>query len=148
VTARIDERYVGRVRPGLATITTTDGRSFPATVRGIDTLGAATRTPVTYEVTLDLSNPDGALAAGMSATVALSMTSDADALQVPTAALQATPSGPQLVTANRAGQPIPTAVTTGISNGAMIEVVGFGLGIDQSIVADAGACPALRGDRQ
>jgi RND family efflux transporter MFP subunit len=144
VMAEVGEPHVGRVEPGPATVATRDGRRFAATVLGVNRL-ATTRTPAAYEVALDVRNPDGVLAAGMSATVSLAMTSAADALRVPVAAVETTPAGTRLRVAARDGRMIATPVTTGVGDGVSVEVDGAGLAAGQMVVANPAACLASPG---
>jgi HlyD family secretion protein len=142
MTAVVDQRHIGAVRPGSAMITTPiSTRALPATVRGVSPDTAAVRSSATYEVALDVVNPDGALAAGMTAVAALPMSSSAEALRVPAGALQETATGARVSLVTQDGTIVPTAVVAGVTNDVWTEVTGEGLDAGHLILAQPGLCP-------
>jgi HlyD family secretion protein len=130
----IDERYAGRVRPGLATFTVpAHGRYvFPATVRALDPSADMMTSPRRYRVTLDVRNADGALRSGMSATAGLPLGGVADALLVPRAAVR----DGAVWLADEAGRPRQVPVDLGPVNDVSAEVMGPGLGAGRLLIAD------------
>jgi HlyD family secretion protein len=165
---KVDEADVGELHIGLPATFTVDAypsRTFPATVTQVD-LGAnatplvnsAGTTPTTptnvisYTAALSVSNPDGMLKPGMTATATIVTDSVKNVLLVPNAALRFTPpaapakksifNGPpaqpknaevsrgarqQVWVVGGDGKPRAIAVTVGHSNGSLTEVRGPGL---------------------
>jgi HlyD family secretion protein len=166
---KVDEADVGELHTGAPATFTVDAypnRTFPATVTQLD-LGAnatpvvnsAGATPTTqtsnvvaYTAELAVSNPDGLLRPGMTATATIVTDSLNNVLLVPNAALRFTPpappekkgifSGPpeepknaavsrgarqQLWVVGPDGKPKAIPVTVGHSNGSLTEVSGPGL---------------------
>lgn len=164
---KVDEADVGELHPGASATFTVDAypnRAFPATVRRVD-LGAnattivnsagtaATNTTnvVAYVAELSVSNPDGLLKPGMTATATIITDSVKDALLVPNSALRFTPPAPKkkgifggpdeepknaaisrgarehLWVVGRNGQPKPIVVTVGFTNGNLTQVSGPGV---------------------
>lgn len=165
---KVDEADVGELRAGAPATFTVDAypnRTFPATVTRVD-LGAnatpivnsagttptATTNVVSYTAELEVTNPDGSLKPGMTATANIVTDSVKNVLLVPNAALRFTPPaqaakkgifGPppeepknasvsrgarqQVWTVGGDGKPKPIAVTVGHTNGSLTEVTGPGL---------------------
>jgi HlyD family secretion protein len=165
---KVDEADVGELHTGLPATFTVDAypsRTFPAAVTQVD-LGAnatplvnsAGTTPTTptnvisYTAALSVSNPDGMLKPGMTATATIVTDSVKNVLLVPNAALRFTPpaapakksifNGPPVQPKNAEvsrgarqqvwivggdGKPRAIAVTVGHSNGSLTEVRGPGL---------------------
>ncbi len=143
MTALVDQRHIAAVRPGSATITTpVAARALPATVQGTSAVADAMRSSAAYEVALDVGNPDGVLAAGMTVIAALPMSSPAEALRVPTSAVQETASGPRLSLVAPDGTVVSTAVMAGVTNDVWTEVAGAGLAAGHLVLAQPGLCPA------
>ncbi|WP_340317844.1 efflux RND transporter periplasmic adaptor subunit [Rhizorhabdus argentea] len=106
---KVDEADVGQVRKGQRATFTVDafpGRTFPATIERVDvganattsgtsstttTSSAATSGVVAYTARLTVSNGDGLLRPGMTATADIVTTEKKDVLLVPTAALRFSP---------------------------------------------------------
>jgi len=164
---KVDEADVGELHAGAPATFTVDAypnRTFPATVTRVD-LGAnatpivnsAGTTPTTttnvvaYTAELSVSNPDGVLKPGMTATATIITDSDKNVLLAPNAALRFMPSGPQkksifgpppeqpknvevsrgarqqLWVVGADGKPKSMPVTVGHTNGSLTEVAGPGL---------------------
>ncbi len=103
----IDEADVGQVKAGQKATFTVDaypGRRFPARLQRIDLASANTVTAqtgttptatggsvVSYEARLEVSNPDGLLRPGMTATATIATQNTGNALLVPNAALRFRP---------------------------------------------------------
>jgi HlyD family secretion protein len=165
---KVDEADVGELHPGASATFTVDAypnRTFPATVTRVD-LGAnatpivnsAGTTPTTttnvvaYTTELAVSNPDGLLKPGMTATASILTDSIKNVLLVPNPALRFTPQttvvkkgvfGPppeepknvdvsrgarqQLWVIGADGKPKAIPVTVGHTNGSLTEVQGKGV---------------------
>ena len=165
---KVDEADVGELHPGASATFTVDAypnRTFPATVTRVD-LGAnatpivnsagttptATTNVVAYTTELAVSNPDGLLKPGMTATATILTDSIKNVLLVPNAALRFTPDaaapkknmfGPppdapknaalsrgarqQLWVVGADGKPRAIPVTAGHTNGSLTEVQGKGV---------------------
>jgi HlyD family secretion protein len=161
---KVDEADVGELHPGAPATFTVDAypnRSFPATVRRVDlganattivnSAGTAATSPtnvVAYVAELSVSNPDGLLKPGMTATATITTDSVKNALLIPNAALRFTPpapkkkgifGGPDEQPKNAAvsrgararlwvvgpnGQPKPLVVAVGFTNGSLTQVSG------------------------
>jgi HlyD family secretion protein len=181
---KVDEADVGELHPGAPATFTVDAypnRTFPATVKRLD-LGAnataivnsagtaATNTTnvVAYVAELSVSNPDGLLKPGMTATASIVTDSVRNALLVPNAALRFTPPAPpkkkpifggppeqpkntavsrgarqQLWVVGPDGQPKAISVLVGFTNGSLTQVSGPGVrpGL-QVITGQLGAAPS------
>ncbi|HZC38532.1 MAG TPA: efflux RND transporter periplasmic adaptor subunit, partial [Sphingomicrobium sp.] len=162
---KVDEADVGELHSGAPATFTVDAypnRTFPATVTRLD-LGAnatalvnsagtaATNTTnvVAYVAELSVSNSDGLLKPGMTATANIVTDSVKNALLVPNAALRFTPPAPpknkrifggppeepknaavsrgaqqQLWVVGSNGQPKPILVLVGYTNGSLTQVTG------------------------
>jgi HlyD family secretion protein len=165
---KVDEADVGELHPAAPATFTVDAypnRTFPAAVTRVD-LGAnatpivnsagttptATTNVVAYTAELAVSNPDGLLKPGMTATASIITDSVKNVLLVPNAALRFNPAtdvkksgifGPpqeepknvdvsrgarqQLWVVGGDGKPKAIAVTTGHTNGSLTEVQGKGV---------------------
>lgn len=103
VVAFVSEADVGRVEAGQEATFTVDAfprRPFDARVRQVRHASEPPETPepvvsyvVTYDVVLDVENPDGLLRPGMTANVRIVTAEADDVLRVPTAALRFRPRG-------------------------------------------------------
>lgn len=103
VVAFVSEADVGRVEKGQKASFTVDafpGRPFDADVRQVRHASEPPETPepvvsyvVTYDVVLDVENPDGLLRPGMTANVRIVTAAEDQVLKVPTAALRFRPRG-------------------------------------------------------
>jgi len=90
----IDEADVGLVRPGQSARFTVDaypGRNFTAKLVSIHSAPKTVQGVVTYQGVLLVSNPNGLLKPGMTATAQIVASSISDALLVPNSALRFTP---------------------------------------------------------
>lgn len=92
----IDESDVGQIREGLPVSFTVDAfpnRTFNGTVHQVRLAATNVANVVTYPVVVEVSNPDLTLLPGMTANAEIEITSRADALRVPNAALRFKPDG-------------------------------------------------------
>ena len=153
VLAFVNEADVGRVREGQTATFTVDaypGRTFEATVRQVRHTSAEPETPepvvsyvVTYDVVLDVANPDGALRPGMTANVRIVTARKESVLQVPNAALRFRPPASDVpptqgergaVFRLSAGRPEPVGVAVGLSDDLATEVAGDGISAGDRVV--------------
>lgn len=165
---KVDEADVGELHVGAPATFTVDAypnRTFAATVTRVDlganattivnsagTAATSTTNVVAYVAVLSVSNPDGLLKPGMTATASIVTDSVKNALLVPNAALRFTPPAPpkknpifgpppeepknaavsrgarqQLWVLAPNGQPKPSFVLVGHTNGSFTEVSGSGV---------------------
>ncbi len=92
----IDESDVGQIREGLPVQFTVDAfpnRNFIGTVYQVRLSATNLANVVTYPVVVEVANPDLLLLPGMTANAEIEITSRADALRVPNAALRFKPEG-------------------------------------------------------
>jgi HlyD family secretion protein len=92
----IDESDVGQIREGLPVQFTVDAfpnRNFSGTVYQVRLSATNLANVVTYPVVVEVANPDLVLLPGMTANAEIEITSRADALRVPNAALRFKPEG-------------------------------------------------------
>ena len=180
---KVDEADVGELHTGAPASFTVDAypnRTFPATVTRLD-LGAnatqivnsagtastaSTNNVVAYVAELAVSNRDGLLKPGMTATASIVTNSVKNVLLVPNAALRFTPPEPpkksmfggppeqpkntavsrgarqQLWVVGPNGEPKPISVSVGFTNGSLTEVSGAGVhkGL-QAITGQLGGTP-------
>ncbi len=143
VVAFVSEADVGRVEKGQEATFTVDafpGRPFDARVRQVRHASEPPETPepvvsyvVTYDVVLDVENPDGLLRPGMTANVRVVTAEEDEVLKVPTAALRFRPRGERV--ARHGGErgtvyrlvgdtPVPVEVTIGLADDVSTAVVG------------------------
>ncbi|MDR1870409.1 MAG: efflux RND transporter periplasmic adaptor subunit [Deltaproteobacteria bacterium] len=95
INASFAEADIGRLKPGLLASFTVDaypGQTFQGTLRQIRLNPTNTSNVVTYDVVVDVSNPDGRLLPGMTAYVDIELYKENNVLLVPNAALNYRPS--------------------------------------------------------
>jgi HlyD family secretion protein len=96
ILASVDESDIGRITDGQKvtfTVQSYPEESFEGTVRQVRLQSAVTENVVNYTVVVSVSNPNGKLLPGMTATVTFHTASAADVLTVPNAALRFRPGG-------------------------------------------------------
>ncbi len=146
VDTNVDESDVGPVRVGQTANFTVDaypGVVFPGTVAQIRQAPINVQNVITYDVVVQVANPDLKLFPGMTATVRIVSGKVLQALRIPVAALRfhpagaaAKPKGPQTVYVLEGGKLTPVNVKLGISDGKYIQVVS-GLSEGQRVVVGA-----------
>jgi len=152
----VDEADIGTIRVGQKvqfTVTAYPSRTLAGTVRQVRIQSAVSQNVVDYTVVVAVSNLDGALLPGMTATVAFEVARAADVLKVANAALQfeapgsllaqyrmAHPGRPVPATAagggtgarlwylDATGQPAVLVVRTGLTDGQSTAIEGAGIG--------------------
>lgn len=100
VDANVAEADVGKVHPGMSVQFAVDaypGRQFAATVRQVRDNAQTLQNVVTYDVVIDVANPERLLRPGMTANVVLSYAQRSRALRVPAAGLRFKPDHDALV---------------------------------------------------
>jgi HlyD family secretion protein len=145
----VSEADVGGIRVGQPASFTVDAypdRSFKGEVKQIRLNATTVQNVVTYNVVIDVDNPDGILLPSMTAFVSIVVDQRQEALKLPLAALRFKPESddssgkkwqgrrgtsdkPKTKTVYRLinGQPVATPVQTGLSDGKSVEVSGEGL---------------------
>ncbi|MBX6330327.1 MAG: efflux RND transporter periplasmic adaptor subunit, partial [Gemmatimonadaceae bacterium] len=114
----VDEADIGQVAGGETATFTVDAypdRTFSATVRSVRYAPKTVEGVVTYQVILDVANPDLLLRPGMTATAQIHTAHVQDALLVPNAALRFTP--PSEATPGNASQGVTSAESRGAAQG-------------------------------
>ncbi|MGZ8248975.1 efflux RND transporter periplasmic adaptor subunit [Methylomagnum sp.] len=137
----VAEADVGSVKVGQTVHFAVDayaGRDFQGTVRQIRLNSQVLQNVVTYNVVIDVANPEEILLPGMTAFVSIVTAEHKDALRVPVAALRFKPAAEEGAAPSRPasrsaaekkvyrladGKPVAVPVQTGISDGKFIEIV-------------------------
>lgn len=146
VNASVSESDIGRVREGQRARFEVDAyaeRVFDGEVRQVRNAPITVQSVVTYDVVIDVANPDLALKPGMTARVTVTTDRREDALRVPLRALRFQPEGGQtppvgagprrtqrsslLWLVDGGAGPRSVEVTTGIRDEEMIEIVSGGV---------------------
>jgi len=148
VDANVAEADVGKVQPGMSVAFTVDaypGRTFEGGVRQVRDNAQMLQNVVTYDVVIDVANPDRLLKPGMTANVVLSYARREHALRAPQAGLRFKPDSAALaemlgsvdaarfiapsasghtkvVWLLRGSTPTPIAVQIGVNDGSYAEV--------------------------
>jgi HlyD family secretion protein len=149
VQAHVSESDVGRIADGMAATFTVDawpGERMDGKVRQVRNAATTTQNVVTYDVILDVENPELRLRPGMTANVTFVVSERRDVLRVPNAALRFRPAGAaaaagatgsgasarggaaaaadrKVVHAVAAGQLRPVPVRVGVTDGSHTELV-------------------------
>lgn len=138
VSASVSESDIGAVQEGQAVTFTVDAypeRTFSGRVTQVRNAPVTVQNVVTYDVVIDVANPDLALKPGMTATVRIETARVDDALRLPVRALTFTP--PEELAARNGDAPAGdgvwavradgtlehVAVRTGVRDDAWVEVV-------------------------
>jgi len=150
VDTNVDESDVGPVRVGQQANFTVDaypGIVFPGTVAQIRQAPINVQNVITYDVVVDVANPDLKLFPGMTANVKILTDRMANALRIPTAALRFRPSGAAgaktktapsqvrtIYVLDNKGHPKPVSVQLGISDGNYVVIVKGDLAEGQQVI--------------
>jgi HlyD family secretion protein len=150
----VDEADIGRVKMEQAARFTVDsfpGENFKAHVRQIRNAATTVQNVVTYDVVLEVKNPDLKLKPGMTANVSIVVDEKEDVLKVPNGALRFKPpskgqkekpesrksrKGPVVWLLGPDNQLKPEPVQTGISDGQFTEIVKGSLREGDQVVVD------------
>ncbi|HSJ81477.1 MAG TPA: efflux RND transporter periplasmic adaptor subunit [Thiobacillus sp.] len=155
IDSTVSEADIGQVKVGQPVKFLVDAfpdASYSGAVRQVRLNARTEQNVVTYNVVVDVANPDLALMPGMTANLRVEVETRPDVLRVPTAALRfrppvdpaaergSTPRGAAVHVLGADGQPVRVAVRTGISDKAYTEIVSGDLKPgDAVIVADLAA---------
>jgi len=150
VDTNVDESDVGPVRVGQQANFTVDaypGIIFPGTVAQIRQAPINVQNVITYDVVVDVANPDLKLFPGMTANVKILTDRVPNALRIPTAALRFRPSGAAaaktktgpsqvrtIYVLDHQGHPRPASVQLGISDGNYVAIVKGDLAEGQPVI--------------
>jgi HlyD family secretion protein len=166
VHAAVDEADIGEVRAGQEASFTVDafrGQTFRAVVREVRNAPQTAQNVVTYDVVLDVENPESKLRPGMTANVLILIVSKSWVTAVPNEALRFRPAGavaaraalPEIpggavVYTEQGGSAVRLPIKTGVTDGTMTEVEGLDPGreVIVDVVRDRSKAPAggsLRG---
>ncbi|PKO73308.1 MAG: efflux RND transporter periplasmic adaptor subunit [Betaproteobacteria bacterium HGW-Betaproteobacteria-17] len=152
IDSTVSEADIGQVKVGQPVKFLVDAfpdANYTGSVRQVRLNARTEQNVVTYNVVVDVANPDLALMPGMTANLRVEVETRPDVLRVPTAALRfrppvdpaaeraSTPRGAAVHVLGADGQPVRVAVRTGISDKAYTEIVSGELKPgDAVIVAD------------
>jgi len=155
IDSTVSEADIGQVRVGQPVKFRVDAfpdLEYSGAVRQVRLNAKTEQNVVTYNVVVDVANPDLALMPGMTANLRVEIETRPDVLRVPTAALRfrpqadpaaergSTPRGAAVHVLGADGKPARVAVRTGISDKAWTEIVSGELKPgDSVIVADLAA---------
>lgn len=157
IDANFAEADIGNIRVGQVARFTVDAfpnRSFQGAVRQIRLNPTTQQNVVTYDVVIDVDNPEKLLLPGMTAYVSIAVAERRGTLLAPNAALRFKPANANggnggkprrdaytgRVYVLRQGKPEPVEVTLGISDGRQTEIVAGELNPgDQVVVGEQGA---------
>lgn len=154
VKAEIAEADIGAMKAGLPvsfTLLGKNSKTYTGILRSIDpapkeisdSSTISSSTAIYYYGHIDVPNPDGALRYGMTATIAITVAKDDDALLVPMTALSEGPDGKQIVEVlGKDGQPRSVPVKIGLEDGVNAQVLDGLQAGDAVIISNAGAAPA------
>ncbi|MGA2877419.1 MAG: efflux RND transporter periplasmic adaptor subunit [Bryobacteraceae bacterium] len=151
VDTNVDESDVGPIRVGQTANFTVDaypGVVFPGTVAQIRQAPINVQNVITYDVVVQVANPDLKLFPGMTATVRIVSGKVLQALRIPVAALRFHPTGyavkqkgQQTVYLLAAGGLTPASVQLGITDGKYVQVLS---GLTEGQRIGVGATPNTR----
>jgi len=159
ILASVDESDIGRIKAGQAvsfTVQSYPDDSFPGTVSQVRLQDSTVNNVVSYTAVVNVSNPDGKLLPGMTATTTFLTDSVQGVLTVPNASLRFTPttaaparasSRPGVWILNPKHQPERLAVHTGLTDGQRTQVSGTGITDGLSVIigtSSAGAATPAR----
>jgi HlyD family secretion protein len=155
----IDEADIGRVATGQGATFTVDAypdRQFPSVLKELRNAPKITSNVVTYEAVLAVTNEDGALRPGMTATATIATARVKDALVIANAALRYTPprgfgpfqhesktaeapipAGRQRAWLPAEPEPKPVVIRTGVTDGVITELLGTELPLGTEVIVNA-----------
>ena len=169
VDTNVSESDIGRIvlgNPASFTVDSYPDRTFPGTVLQVRRAPQTVQNVVTYDVVISVSNKDGRLFPGMTASARIVTSRRDDALRVPSQALRFTPAaavsqaartgstGPPAQQSRRQekvwvvknGQPQPVAVTIGLADDTYVEILEGDLRVgDRVVVSEQSGATARSG---
>ena len=122
----LSEVDIAQVKPGQQVQLTFDalnGKTYPGKVLSVSPVGTSTQGVVNYTVNVGVENPDPAILPGMSASAAVVIAEQPDALLAPNRAVR-TQGTRKIMTILYEGKEIPLVVTTGLTNEQYTEILG------------------------
>jgi len=163
VDTNVSESDIAGAAPGAAatfTVSAFPGRRFKGRVSQVRQAPVSVQNVITYDVVIAADNPDLLLKPGMTATTKIIIDSRDHVLRVPEQALHFTPSatrptaGGQRAGGQRTGgqtppqvwvlngqSPAPVRVTTGLDDGAFVEITGGDLKAGDQVIVSASRTP-------
>jgi len=163
VDTNVDESDVGPIhldQPATFTVDAYPGQIFRGRVAQIRQAPINVQNVITYDIVVEVSNPDLKLFPGMTANVTISTGHASNVLQIPKAALRFRPVPASKQTAapkaqaqvvyvlDQNGQPKALQVRTGISDANHVEAVGSDLAEGQQVITGAASKPGGSGTQQ
>jgi HlyD family secretion protein len=160
VDTNVDESDVGPIRldqPATFTVDAYPGQIFNGKVAQIRQAPINVQNVITYDIVIDVSNPDLKLFPGMTANATISTGHSANALRIPKAALRFRPvsasrnqvpkqSSVQTVyVIDERGQPKGVQVRTGISDANHVEALGNDLAEGEEVITGTTGRPGTSG---
>ncbi|MGN6392468.1 MAG: efflux RND transporter periplasmic adaptor subunit [Gemmatimonadales bacterium] len=160
ILASVDESDIGRIKPGQPvtfTVQSYPNDSFPGVVSQVRLKDSTLNNVVSYTAVVNVSNPDGRLLPGMTATTTFVTDSVEGALTVPNAALRFTPPNAPTGSAGERGaaargpavwvlgtnkQPARMPVRTGLTDGQRTQVTGNGITDGLRVIIGSGSAQA------
>lgn len=124
VKVTVAEVDIAKIKVGETSSMTLDaltGKKYNAKVIAINPVGNVTSGVVNYSVTLEISDSDGSIKPGMTATLNIEVERHDNALLVPTKAVK-TQGTQKVVSVESQGQVVQKVVTTGLSSDSSIEI--------------------------
>jgi len=124
VKVTVAEVDIAKIELGQTATMTLDAlpdKTYHAKVIAISPVGTVTSGVVNYAITMELTDSDGSIKPGMTATLAIEVERRDNALLVPAKAVR-TQGNQKIVTVQSKGQSAQKTVTTGLSNDSSIEI--------------------------
>jgi macrolide-specific efflux system membrane fusion protein len=134
--AEIDAVKVASGQSATVAISALTGTQLTGTVVQVDPTASVVNNVVTYSALVSIAGPPATLRPGMTASVTVQVASHPNVLAVPTAAIQ-TQAGGSFVNVDVNGQPVLTAVTTGLQGDSTTEIT-TGLTEGQQLLVSTG----------
>ncbi len=119
--AEVDMAKVAVGETAEMTLDALAGKTYTATVTAIAPVGTVSSGVVNYPVTVNITNPDGDIKPGMTATLAVQVDHRDNVLLIPTRAVK-TQNNQKVVNVLVDGKTVQKQVQTGLSSDTMIEV--------------------------
>jgi membrane fusion protein, macrolide-specific efflux system len=136
VNASVDASVVNEIKTGDQAVIASEGTApVTGTVASIGLIASTSSGVATFPVVINVTGSTSGLYAGASATVSVIYKQVADALVVPTAAIQPGPGGSSIVHVMRGGQQVAVNVSTGIESGGLTQITS-GLSSGEQVVVD------------
>ena len=159
VQASVSEADVGKLaegRPASFSVDAWPERKFEGVISQVRYAPQVLSNVVTYQVMVDVENPERVLRPGMTANVTFEVERRDGVIRVPNAALRYVPpdaekkkptDGMRTVWVLDGGSPVPVPIKAGITDGSFTEVAGGALAPGAAIITDStgGAAPASGG---